>query len=62
MYSKEFKTRKEATIYVKEFEKNGINIAYRITANYPLVLVGNLKKTVKADRTQKPTSYTLMWC
>jgi hypothetical protein len=58
MYIKEFETRKEARDYAKEFEKNGIEIVYRITANYPLILVGRKAKT---DRTQKPKNYTLTW-
>ena len=56
--TKDFTTRKEATEFAREFGKNGIEINYRITANYPLVLVG---RKVKADRTQAPVNYTLMW-
>ena len=55
-YTKDFTTSKEATAFAKEFEKNGITINYRITANYPLVLVG---RKVKTDRLQSPVNYTL---
>ena len=56
--TKTFTTRKETTAFVKEFEKNGVSINYRITANYPLMLVG---RKVKTDRSQLPINYTLTW-
>jgi hypothetical protein len=58
MNTREFETRKEAAAFAKEFEKAGIEIAYRITANHPLVLV---RGKVKTDKTQKPKSYSLCW-
>jgi hypothetical protein len=54
--SKEFATRQEAKEFVAEFEKARIAINYRISPNYPLILVG---RKLKADKTQAPKSYTL---
>ena len=60
--TKEFETRKEAREYIEEIKSfyalSRREINYRITVNYPLILVG---RKVKSDKTQQPKSYTVTW-